>query len=286
MLRHSCHQGFVFALITGLAVLTSPVISQAQSGPIPAYDYDRITPGTQPSVFGPDYDARVFRTFQLVVPLYVDRLELQNILPAGFSAIANPTGSDTAVISLGFIYHQRAERGGVVDGPASVFAVTTTARNEALGRNETLVLANEQDDPLSVKNANDVFGEGTTRLADIRTELRENGGQLDFWFDVTDEEIGLRVRVRAVGPAGGGTRVLSNPSAGVTRAVEGAVARRSFRQALQYDNTNVPVTPESLTIASRVLNLPGGRLHVTGYGVTMNFQRWRENIQKLGEASQ
>jgi hypothetical protein len=141
----------------------------AQTTSIPTYG-----PPTSPIMQG--YEAHVFRTFQLGVSAFVPLVQLQSILPAGFTALANPTGSDTAQVGMAFIFYQRSERGGGVDGPASALAVTALVRNSLLARNETVLLANEQNNPASVANANAIFGEGTTRLADVETLIEEKGG--------------------------------------------------------------------------------------------------------------
>lgn len=240
-------------------------------------------PPTSPLVQG--YQAHAFRTFQLNVPVFVPLGELQSILPPGFNAIASPSGSSTAQVSLGLIYHQRTERVGSVDGPASSLAVTATVRNAVLGRNETVLLANEQSNPTSVANANEVFGEGTTRLAEVETEIEEQSGQLQLKFEVTDEDIGLKLNVRARVDANNMTRVVQDPNSTIFRAVNGRTAANSFIQTIRYDNVSVPVSEGNPRVEAPgrgdTLRLPGGALSILNLGTAMTFQRWRENFTKL-----
>jgi hypothetical protein len=98
------------------------------------------------------YEAHVFRTFQLSVSVVVPLAQLQSILPAGFIALANPAGSDTAQVGMSLIFYQRSERAATeADGPASVLAVTALVRNSLLSRNETVLLANEQNNPTKLR---------------------------------------------------------------------------------------------------------------------------------------
>jgi hypothetical protein len=229
------------------------------------------------------YEAHVFRTFQLNVPVIVPLAELQSILPTGFTALASPSGSSTAQITLGFVYHQRSERVGSVDGPSSVLAVTALVHNDALDRNETVLLANEQSDSTSVANANALFGEGTTRLAQVEAEIVEQDDLLDLNFDVTDEDLGLKLKVRATASAVNMTRVGQDPILTPFRAVNGTIAANSFFGANRYDNKSVPITSSNprIEVPGMRLRLPGGDVSILNLGTAMTFQRWRDNYFKL-----
>jgi hypothetical protein len=250
-------------------------------GPMPSYG----EPSPSPLIDG--YETRLFRTFQLNVPLFVPLEELQRILPGGFSAIANPSESQTAAIALSLVFHQHNERlGGATglefDGPVSTLAITSTVRNVQLNRNEAVVLANEQNNAESVLNANAFFGDGAVRLAHVKADIEEKNESLKFRFDVADDDIGLELVVVAVGPAAMTGRVVLGPGT-PNRALSGQSARRSYRSASQYDNIAVTITPSNLRVRAPhdTLHLPGGDLTIVGLGAAMTFQHWREQLLKL-----
>jgi hypothetical protein len=275
-MRSSLTRIVALAVATSFAMFCSGRVAFGQS--LPTYGLP-----TSPLLQG--YEAHAFRTFQLNVPVFVPLAELQNILPAGFTAIASPSGSSTAQVTLGLIYHQRTERVGSVDGPASSLAVTATVRNVSLGRNETVLLANEQSNAASVANANAIFGEGTTRLAEVESEIEEESGLLQLNFDVTDEDIGLKLKVRARVSALNMTRVALDPNSTPFRALNGTVAANSFFQTMRYDNVSLSTAAGNPRVdvpgSGDVLRLPGGNLSILNVGAAMTFQRWRENYTKL-----
>jgi hypothetical protein len=282
---HFLMRALAVALAASLSLPGSAGEVLAQTSSLPTYDYDASTPGTQPptSPLVQGYESRVFRTLALGVPVFVPLPELQAILPEGFTAIANPSGSTTALITLGLTYHQRGERIGGRDGPVSTVNVTAAVFNSLLQRNETVILANEQNEPVSVTNVNALQGEGASRLARVDTEIEENDGLVYVRFDVRDKDLGLRLRVQAVGPAVIGTRVVADPSSLPVRAVSGRTARNSMRVTTQYDNNAVEITRHNLRVhaPARTLRLPGGDLTIVQMGATMTFQRWREQFLKL-----
>jgi len=256
-----------------------------QAGPPPTYDYNPQTPGIQQPASGliQGYESRVFRTFQLSVPVFVPLAELEAILPNGFVAVANPAGSNTASIMVSFVYHQRSERTAGVVGPASTLVVTGSAYNSFLQRNETMLLANEQNEPTSVESANQLFGEATARLAQVDANVDERSGLLFFRFDVNDDFLRLRLRVRAVGPAANVTRVIQDPVSTPLRALSGRLAMRSVWAANQFDNTVVAISEDNPHVQApgHRLRLLGGDLTMVALGTTMTIQRWRETFFKL-----
>ena len=277
----------VFRFLTAILSLALSASVQAQALPAPpTYDYDATTPGIQPptSPLIQGYESRVFRTFQLSVPMFVPLAELQAILPNGFTAVANPAGSNTALVTLGFVHEQRGERGGGVDGPVSTFVVTTSVRNALLNRLETAILGNEQNEQNSVNNANQIFGDGTARLADMDSQVEEDDGMLHVRFDVSDDDLGLSLKVRAIGPSAIATRVIQSPF-GPLRAFSGITAKNSVWVANQFDSQNVTIMADTVRVQApaHVLRLPGGELKMLSVGTSINFQRWRETFFKVEE---
>jgi hypothetical protein len=267
-------------LIAGLSVATVLVVlyagaevPRAQTAPLPTYG--------PPAASMQPYQSHVFRTFQLNVSAFVPLAQLQSILPSGFNAIA--TGPDIAQVGIGLIFHQRTERLGAVDGPLSALVVTAVARNLARARNETLLLANEQNDPVSVTNTNALFGEGTTRLADVTARIDEKNGLLYFKFDAKDNDIGLKLKIQAIASAAGMTRVNQDPAAVPFRAVNGTTAANAFFGTNRYDNVTAMITDDNfkLDVPNDTLGLPGGNLRIVSVGSTIAIHRWRENFFKL-----
>jgi hypothetical protein len=227
------------------------------------------------------YQAHVFRTFQVNVLAFVSLAQLQAILPSGFDAIAS--GPGLSQLGIGLIFQQRTERGGGVDGPISALVVTSVVRNVARARNETVLLANEQNDPISVANTNALFGEGTTRFADVAVRVDERNGLLYFKFDARDNAIGLKLKLHTVAPGVGMTRVNQDPAAAPFRALNGTTAAKAFFGTNRFDTATVTITDGnfSLDIPSDTLRLPGGDLTIVSVGSAFTVQRWRENFFKL-----
>ena len=260
-----------------VASFSSGGTASAQTISIPTYG-----PPTAPIMQG--YEAHVFRTFQLSVSVVVPLAQLQSILPAGFIALANPAGSDTAQVGMSLIFYQRSERAATgADGPASVLAVTALVRNSLLSRNETVLLANEQNNPTSVANANSLFGEGTTRLADIEALIEEKKDSLRFRFEATDKDLRLRVKLQAFVPSLALTTVRQDSVATPFRALNGIIAGNSYFGANRYDVTTMTITEDNfdINVPQDVLHLPGGDLAIVGMGATIGVQRWRDNYFKL-----
>lgn len=265
----------VVTAATWFALLDGASVALAQTAPLPTY-------GAPTSPLMQGYEAHVFRTFQLNVPVFVPLAELQNTLPPNFSAVANPSGSATAAITIAFIFHQRSERVGSVDGPADGLVVTAVVHNDLLQRNETVLLVNEQSDATSVANANTLFGEGTTRLAQVETEIEEQNGVLNLKFDATDDDLRLRVKVQATVSAVSMTRVGQDPLLTPFRAVNGHIAGNAFLGANRYDTGSAPVTPSNPGLEMPgSLRLPGGDISIVSLGSSISLNRWRDNYFKL-----
>jgi len=282
-----------FALVAAVVLIALPIV---QFGPVrpsivgahpgvhppspPTYDYSTDTPGTQPptSPFLASPTLRQLRTLRLSVPAIVNVGDLQAILPAGFNATEFPAGSGLAVMPLNFDFQGRCERLGVgTFGPASGVQVLHTALNTALNRNELLNLANWFSEASSVSCFNAVFGPGSSRVADVETEIRENRGQLQMKFDVKDTAIGFRVQVQAEGPAAIVTRGHADPAGNPLRGLnEGIFANPAVRFSTHFDALAVPITPANLHLNALMggqLNLPGGSLPIVGVGTAFTFFR-------------
>jgi hypothetical protein len=270
--RQRLSAGILFGVV--LVVLCAGAnVLRAQTAPLPTYG--------APAASMQGYQSHVFRTFQVNLSAFVPLAQLQSILPSGFTAIA--AGPDIAQIGIGLIFHQRSERVGGTDGPVSALVVTAVVRNVVRARNETVLLANEQNDSVSVANTNALFGEGTTRLAEVTTRIDEKKGVLHFKFDAKDNDIGLKLKLQAIASVAGMTRVSQDPAAVPFRAVNGTTAANAFLGTNRYDNVAVTITDDnfSLDVPNDTLGLPGGDLTIVSVGPTMTVQRWRENFYKL-----
>lgn len=269
--------------------------AQAQLGsPPPTYDYDNVTPSTQPPAStllgGPvhNYETRFLRTHQLNIPIVVPLVELQQLLPAGFVAIATPSGSDTALVTLGFHYQVRWEKiGDTTFGPFSALVIfPPLVLNTNLGRTEQVSLVHEVSDPDTVDFLNDTFGPGGHRLAKVKVEIKEKKEMLRFKFDVQDDDLGLDVRATAEGSATIVTRLKSDPFPPPLRWLNGSnpnPPNPPWRAALQADLNVVPTTSENVEVVAphNKLHLPGGDLTILGVGSPMVFLRGTEAFTKL-----
>lgn len=262
----------VVALAVALFGSAGTAVAQTR---VPSY-------GPPASAMMQGYEAHVFRTFQLVVSAFVPIAQLKEILPPGFTALATPAGSDTAQIAISFIFYQRSERPTGVDGPASAMVVTSVVRNSLLGRNESVLLANEQNNPASVANANTLFGEGTARVAEVKALIEEKEDSFRFRFEVADKALRLRLKLQAIAPSAVPSVAMQDPVPTPFRALNANVAGNSFVAANRYDATTVAITEDNFRLdVPDELRLPGGELTLVGLGATMSVQRWRDNYFKL-----
>jgi len=270
-------------LIAGLLSTTVLVVLcagagglRAQTAPLPTYG--------PPAASMQGYQAHAIRTFQVNAPAFVSVAQLQAILPSGFNAIAS--GPGVAQLGISLIFQQRTERAGGVDGPTSALVVTAVVRNVVRARNETILLANEQSDPISVTNTNALFGQGTTRLAEVTTRIDERNGLLYFKFDAKDYDIGLKVKLQAIAPGAGMTRVNQDPAVSPFRAVNGTTAANAFFGTNRFDILTLTITDDNfnLDVPNDTLRLPGGDLAIVSVGRRSPFSdgaristSWRAN---------
>jgi hypothetical protein len=297
--------------ITLLAVVVLVVVTVVQFSPLgrstvgahpgahaptpPTYDWNTATVGTQPPTSSrlANPSARLFSTFRLSFNVIVPLAQLQAILPAGYLATElAPAGSGLATVILQFRFQERLERVGVgMFGPTSGLFVFHPARNGALNRSELLLLAAEDSNTPAADAFNAVFGPGNDRLAEVETEIEEKAGQLKFTFEVEDEGIGLKLKVRAQGPAAIDTQGAHADAGGPLRGLNnGATANAAYWFGAMADSRSVPITSTnfSLRIGSGrfgdgILRLPGGALDVMGVGPSFTFIRWFEVPFQLEE---
>jgi len=166
-----------------------------------------------------------------------------------------------------------------------------------LNRNELLALAIEFSDASQVNCLNAVYGDGSSHVADVETEIRERAGQLQMKFDVRDRKIGLHVTVQAEGPAAIVNRGMADPAGVPLRGLNaGIAANGALNFAQQFDALVVPVTAANITLnvgqkhphhhhadggnddqsdrgSRNLLHLPGGSLPTVSIGPSFQFQR-------------
>lgn len=255
----------------------------------PTYDWDTATAGIQPPTSPrlANPTARLLSTLRLAFPVTVPLAQLQAILPAGYVATeAAPAGSGLASLSLQFRFQERFERIGVgTFGPTSGLVVSHIARNAALNRSELLFLTAEDSTASAADAFNAVFGPGSSRLAEVETEIEEKSGMLEVKFGVKDAPIGLEVNVQAQGPAAIDTRGHGDPAGAPARGLNnGASANASYWFAFMNDFRPVPITSSNFSLrigpgryGDGVLGLPGGAVDVVGVGPNFAFLRWHDN---------
>jgi hypothetical protein len=247
----------------------------------PTYDYDTVTPGTQPptSPLLAGSTARIMETLALSVFATVPQAELQAVLPGGFIATESPAGSGLAVITLRFRFQERIEQlGGGTFGPASGLVVFHIARNAALNRPELLILAAEFSDASLVNGWRAVFGPGSSRLADVEVEIKEKGEQLQLKFDVEDEAIGLSVKVQAEGPAAITRRTHSDPFDLPLRPLNDGIFANPAHRSSNMGDVQIVEANLELHAAGGQLRLPGGVLTIAGLAPNVAFVRAFESL--------
>ena len=270
----------LFALLFAAWCLAAPAAraQSAQGAPPPTYDYDPATPGTQgptsPLVAGHEF--RSLRMYQLSIPVLVPLSELQAALPAGFAPVATPANSNTATLTLMFIYQQRFERTGVGSfGPFSGVLVSTTVlnTNTTPARQEILFPAFEVSD--WVGPLNDSFGPAAARQANVKVDITEKDGTLRLKFDVHDPASGFKLKAQAEGPVNVNNRSVSDPIGLPFRTLGGVVPNDAFRGASQSDTLSVPAATAAAQVDAPAgrLALPGGGVTILGLGASVSFSR-------------
>jgi len=288
-----------------LAVLLAsvgPWVVSAHPGPHvpspPSHDYDTVIPGIQgptaPVLANPT--GRLFSAARLTVNTMVPLEDMQRILPPGFTAspLPPPNPPGLAGMNLGFDFQAQCDRAGAApSGSAPWMFALHQARNTALARNEVVVLAAEVADESFLNCHQAVLGPGGSRLADLEAEVREKDGQLRIQYEVKDKAIGLRIKVRAEGPAAFTARNNhADPAPSPLRTLDqGLFANPAQRFSIMADAVGVPITDSNfrLTLGHDRhhdnddgtlgwIGLPAGRVRVVGLMPNFVLQRWFENF--------
>ena len=290
MFRNFARRG-LFAVALGVLALVGFVgTGQAQTGsgsPPPTYDWDNSVPGVQqptsPLVANPDF--RSVRLYQVAFPVLVPLAELQGIMPAGFTAIATPAGSQTGTVNFLYIVDQRFERPtlGQTYGPFTGILVTTNAVNNNVSpaRTELVFPAFEVSSEVDALNA--VFGPGSARLAKVKMKVVEKDGTIRFDFDVKDKSLGFHVEAGAEAPVTINTRTKSDPIGIALRAFNGFTPNRAVRAASISDFLAVPTASANATFETEdgQLHFPAGNLTILGLGPNITFSRNVEFVIKF-----
>jgi len=279
-----------------------PSVVVAHPGPHvpspPSHDYDTVIPGiqgpTSPVLANPT--GRLFSAARLTVNTMVPLEDLQRILPPGFTAnpLPPPSPPGLAGMNLGFDFQAQCDRAGAApSGSALWMFALHQARNTALARNEVIVLAAEVADESFLNCHQALFGPGGSRLADLEAEVREKDGQRRIQYEVKDKAIGLRIKVRAEGPAAFSARNNhADPAGSPLRTLDqGLFANPAQRFSVMADSVGVPITDRNfrLTLGHDRdddsddgtlgwIGLPGGRVRVVGLMPNFVLQRWFENF--------
>ena len=272
------------ALIICGIFLTIPLCAQPASGLPPlTYDYNAAAPGVQPPSFllGAPYDYRSVRTYQVSIPVLVPRSELQALMPAGFTAVATPSGSTNGTVTLAFFLDQRFEVGGQTYGPVSAMLVSTTAFNTAANRNELVFPSFQASGHIGALNI--AFGPGSARAATVGVAITQAGGRMRFEFDIADAGLGLKLRAEAEAPAAMNNRAISDPVGLAFRTFNGLSPNNAFRAASQSDALVVPAQDANVKLhaTGNRLNFPAGSLSIVGVGASVTFSRGVEFVLKF-----
>lgn len=229
-------------------------------------------------------------------------LDLQSILPTGYTAnplpLPNPPGM--AGVGLSFDFLGQCDRaGGAPSDSASGMYVLHSARNTALGRNELLVLAGEFNEQSFIDCHRALLGPGGSRVAEVKAKIEQKDGQLRVNYDVEDEEIGLRVKIRTEGPAAFTARNNhADPAPAPLRTLnQGLFVNPAHRFSVMADAVGTPITDANFQLklghkghaaedgTLGRLRLPGGSVRVVGMAATFPgspplfvYSRWFENF--------
>ncbi len=290
-IAHLCRSTLLLRTALGAQFLIAgPVLLTQGTGsgsPPPTYDYDANTPGVQgptsPLLAG--YTYRSVRTYQFTIPVLVDLSDLTYLMPPGFTPVATQAGSTTAQVNLSFFMDQRFQTkpDGPNYGPTSAVLGYVTAVNSNLSpsRQELVFTMFEAGSEVDALNA--AFGAGSARLAHVNASVTESGGLLRYQFDISDPEIGLRLRAKAECPATVNTRATSDPVGLPFRTTNGLVPNNAFRATSRSDTLSL--TPAAanvtLTAAGNHLHFPTGAIRIKGIGSTVTFNRGVEFFLKF-----
>lgn len=265
--------------------LRDPDVARAQvpvGSPPPTYDYIPVEPGTQPpTVLGGPFTARELLTHTLRVGVRVPLGQLQALLPPGFIARANPSGSSTALVSLNFGYQIRLERPGVGPGfgnfgPYSMFYIDTVVQNPDNVIEGFFFLVNLVSDPDVALIRNAIFGPGSSRAAMLKFEIEEEEGSLRIKGSAEDEGLGLDLEAKGQGPSRVANRFGGNnlSRSRFQNQDTPALANSQVLTALQGDNAGGQPAA-NVKLSTNELRLAGGELHVieiTGFTFIRNLE--------------
>jgi hypothetical protein len=261
---------------------------------LPTYDYDTVTPGSQPPTAAvlASPSGRILSSLALAFNVYVPVEELQAVLPSEFEAIPAPAplGPALAGITMYYIFQQQcAQTAGAISAPATGLAMYHFARNTVLSRTESLALAAEMSDASFVACHQAVLGPNGSRVADVETEAKLIRGQLQLKFHVEDEEIGLQTRVWAEGSS---TLIArgnhADPTLFASRTLNGGLlANPAHRWSVMSDQLSVTATPTNFRleiggrgpVPERQLGLPGGAVSVVAAEPGFRFTRFENYYQ-------
>jgi hypothetical protein len=271
----------MFGVLVGLGLFsgTSAEAQTASGSPPPTYDFDAVTPGTQPptSPLLAGYDYRSVRTYQVSIPVLVPLSQLQAIMPPGFTAQPSAPEARTATLSFAFFVDQRFERTGVGEsyGPVTALLVSTTATNNNVNpaRSELVFPAFEASGDIDAVNAS--FGPGSARLAKVQLNVEQRNGKMRFRFEINDARLGFRIVAAATSPVALNNRLVSDPVGLPFRTFNGFNPNAAFRAASQSDALIVPTKDANLTLRApgKRLRFPAGRLTIVGVGPSITFSR-------------
>jgi hypothetical protein len=261
------------AAVAALVALLMVEPGGAEASQPSTYDYDLTTPGVQ----GPTSPlfASPFRRFTrdvLNVSVLVPTVQLQAVLPSGFTALAT---ADPSLASISVLASFQAMDGLPHEiGPYHTLQILVAARNTNLSpsRVEILSLDNQRSTQESVDDENQTFG--GSRLAEFEWEISEERGVLHVGVNVVAD--GHSLHVTASGSAVVNQRVTQNPNPSAFRVVSAGVAGSAFFVSSQFDRRLVPNTGANVMAKDGRIELPGGAsLEIRGVG-TATFQKSQE----------
>ncbi|MBI4469009.1 MAG: hypothetical protein HY650_06790 [Acidobacteria bacterium] len=282
--------GVISLALIAFGITGNAPVGSAQTGsgsPPPTYDYDDSMPGVQaptvPQIAGAEF--RNLRPFRLLIPVRVPLAEVQALLPPGFTAVANPAGSETGQVQLHFFFHSRTTRiadGLTVGGSALQLNTQVLNTNIVPNRQETGVLISF----VSTQEWADLINltaPGAARLANITGQVSEENNRLGIKYSVSDESIGFNVSAEATA-----TGPIVNRNTGGLTTFRDLTANQSYVGSGAVDGLAVPSGMANVSVQAPdgKLQIPvagGGSRSVTlvGYGPNVNFNRNLEFFTKF-----